>query len=111
MKHAERPGLRRWTRGEYERLLDHGFLDEDDPVEPLDGLLLVKEPAYARARIADYWIVNLGDRVLEVHREPSRRRQARAHRGYGALDTLGAAATVAPLAAPAARIRAADLLP
>ena len=116
MRQAERPGLRRWTRGEYERLIDHGFLDEDDPIELLDGLLLVKEPqhsphrtavllvakAVVRAGIADYWIVNLVDRVLEVHREPLRHRRARGHRGY---------ATVAPLAAPAARIRVADLLP
>ena len=116
MRPAERPGLRRWTRDEYERLIDHGFLDEDDPIEPLDGLLLVKEPqhsphrtavllvakAVVRAGIADYWIVNLVDRVLEVHREPLRHRRARGHRGY---------ATVAPLAAPAARIRVADLLP
>jgi hypothetical protein len=33
MKQAERPGLRRWTRHEYERLIDHGFLDEDDTIE------------------------------------------------------------------------------
>src|SRR5689334_16415225 len=152
MKQAERPALRRWTRREYARLIDHGLLDEDEPIELLDGLLLVKEPqssphrtavllvakalerafgegwfaqvqspiglddrsepepdvcviqgsprdyalahpthpalivevaltglrvarrrkaaAYARSGIADYWIVNLVDRVLEVHREP-----------------------------------------
>jgi hypothetical protein len=28
-----------------------------------------KAVAYARAGIADYWILNLGDRVLEVYRE------------------------------------------
>jgi len=44
MKKAERPRLRRWTRYEYARLINHGFLDEDDPIELLDGLLLVKEP-------------------------------------------------------------------
>jgi len=50
MKQAERPGLRRWTRREYERLIDHGFLDEDDPIELLDGLLLVKEPQHSLHR-------------------------------------------------------------
>src|SRR5207245_2370496 len=142
-------------------LIDHGVLDEDDPVELLDGLLLVKEPqhsryrtsvllvaraverafgegwfvqtqspislddrsepepdvcvvrgsprdyvdahprrpalivevaqlglrlargrkatAYARARVADYWIVNLIDRVLEVHRQPVRPGPAQRH--------------------------------
>src|SRR5574341_2260191 len=51
-RHAERPGLRRWTRDEYGRLLDHGFLDEDDPIELLDGLLFVKEPQHSRHRTA-----------------------------------------------------------
>src|SRR5215467_9489884 len=44
MKQEEWPRLRRWSRGEYARLIDHGILDEDDPVELLDGLLLVKGP-------------------------------------------------------------------
>jgi Uma2 family endonuclease len=193
MKQAERPGLRRWTRHEYERLMDRGFLGEDDPVELLDGLLLVKEPqhsrhrtavllvaraverafgegwfvqtqspialddrsepepdvcvvrgsprdyveahptraalvvevadsglrlargrkaaAYARARIAEYWIVNLVDRVLEAHRGPARPGPARRHWGYAAIETLGADATITPLAAPSAAIAVADLQP
>jgi Uma2 family endonuclease len=193
MKQAERPHLHRWTRHEYERLIDHAFLDEDDAIELLDGLLLVKEPqhsphrtavllaaktlerafgdgwfvqtqspiilddrsepepdvcvvrgsprdyvdahptrpalivevaqsglpiargrkaaAYARARIADYWIVNLIDRVLEVHREPARPGPARRHWGYAAIETLSANVTVTPLAAPSAAIRVAELLP
>src|SRR5256885_3787694 len=52
MKQAERPGLHRWSRHEYGRLIDHGFLDEDDPIELLDGLLLVKEPQHSRHRTA-----------------------------------------------------------
>ena len=193
MKQAERAVLHRWTRHEYERLIDHGFLHEDDPIELLDGLLLVKEPQhsphrtavllvakalerafgegwfvqtlspiilddrsepepdvcvvrgsprdyvdshprrpalivevaqsglrlargrkaaiYARARIADYWIVNLADRVLEVHREPARPGPARRSWGYAAIETLGADATITPLAAPSAGVRVADLLP
>jgi Uma2 family endonuclease len=185
--------LHRWTRREYARLIDHGLLDEDDPVELLDGLLLVKEPqhsphrtavmlvqkalerafgdgwfvqtqspialgprsepepdvavvrgalrdyvdthpahpalvvevarsglrtargrkavAYARAHIADYWILNLVDRVLEIHREPARPGPARSHWGYASVVTLGADASVAPLAMPGASVRVADLLP
>ena len=30
----------------------------------------IKGSLYARARIADYWIVNLVDQVLEVYRDP-----------------------------------------
>src|SRR5438445_10711075 len=52
MKQAERPVLHRWTRHEYERLIDHGFLDEDEPIELLDGLLLVKEPQHSPHRTA-----------------------------------------------------------
>jgi Uma2 family endonuclease len=185
--------LRRWTRREYGRLIDHGFLDEDDPIELLDGLLLVKEPqhsphrtavilvakaverafgegwfvqtqspivlddrsepepdvcvvrgsprdyvdshparpalivevaqsglgiargrkavAYARARIGDYWIVNLTGRRLEVHREPARPGPARRRWGYASIEMLDAEATITPLAAPSAAIRVADLLP
>src|SRR5499425_10167 len=188
MKQVERPRLRRWSRGDYARLMDHGILDEDDPVELLDGLLLVKEPqhsphrtavlltakalervfgegwfvqtqspiilddrsepepdvcvvrgsprdyvmahpshpelivevaqsglhlargrkaaAYARAGIADYWILNLVDRVLEVHREP--RRSVHRHWGYRSIVVLESNALVSPLTAAAASIRVAD---
>jgi Uma2 family endonuclease len=190
---SDEPQIRRFSRAEYGRLLDHSFLDEDDPIELLDGLLLVKEPqhsrhrtavllvakalerafgagwfvqtqspiildnrsepepdvcvvhgsprdyveahptrpalivevglsglalargrkaaAYARAGIADYWVVNLVDRVLEVHREPRRPGAARRHSSYAAIETLGAEATIAPLAAPSASIHVSDLLP
>jgi Uma2 family endonuclease len=191
MKQVDRPRLHRWSRGEYAQLIDHGILDEDDPVELLDGLLLVKEPqrsphrtavlltekalerafgegwfvqtqipiilddrsepepdvcvvrgsprdyvtvhpsrpaliaevaqsglhlargrkaaAYARAGIADYWILNLAGRVLEVHREP--RRSPGRHWGYASIAILGSDGTVSPLIAPAASIHVADLLP
>src|ERR1700730_6000369 len=52
MKQSEQSGLHRWSRQEYERLVDHGFLEEDDPVELLDGLLLVKEPQHSPHRTA-----------------------------------------------------------
>src|SRR5947199_7142625 len=35
---------RRWTRSEYERLIDRGLFREDERLELLDGLLVVKEP-------------------------------------------------------------------
>jgi Uma2 family endonuclease len=70
-----------------------------------------KAAAYARAGIADYWILNLIARVLEVHREPLSPGPARRHWSYSVIETLGAGATVTPLAASAAVIRVADLLP
>jgi len=193
MKQAETPRLYRWSRRQYGRLIHRGFLDEDEPIELLDGLLLVKEPqssphrtsvlltakalerafgqgwfvqtqspivlddrsepepdvcvvrgsprdylashprnpalvvevaqaglalargrkaaAYARAGLADYWVVNLVNRALEVHREPARPGPARRHWGYAMIETLRADATITPLAAPAAPIHIADLLP
>src|SRR5947208_3186118 len=101
MKQAPRPALHRWTRHEYDRLIEHGFFDEDDPIELLDGLLLVKEPQSSPHRTA----VLLAAKTLE------RPGAARRRWGYAAIETLGADAGVAPLAAPSARVRVADLLP
>jgi Uma2 family endonuclease len=70
-----------------------------------------KAAAYARAHIADYWIVNLVDRVVEVHREPARPGPARRRWGYASVTTLGVDAAITPLAAPGASIGVADLLP
>ncbi len=193
MKRSGTIQSRRWTRVEYDRLIERGILDEDEPIELLDGLLLLKEPknsphatgvtlvaealraafgpgwivrvqdpialdnrsepepdvcvvpgsprdyrdahpthaalivevadsglrtarnrkasAYARTRIADYWILNLVDRVLEVHREPFRSENRGRRWGYRSIQNLGPGDLVSPLAAPASRILVADLLP
>jgi Uma2 family endonuclease len=70
-----------------------------------------KASIYARAGLTDYWIVNIVDRVLEVHREPARLATPRRRWGYQAIETLGPDDVIAPLAAPSARIAVADLLP
>jgi Uma2 family endonuclease len=36
--------MRRWTRVEYERLVEQGFFQPDERLELLDGLLVVREP-------------------------------------------------------------------
>jgi Uma2 family endonuclease len=59
---------------------------------------------YARAAIPEYWIVNLADRVVEVHREP-------AARGYGKIVCLAADDEITPIGAPAAGIPVGSLLP
>src|SRR5262245_3234516 len=43
---VELPGIRtrRWTRCEYDRLIELGVLHEDEPIELLAGRLVVKEP-------------------------------------------------------------------
>src|SRR5712692_8205704 len=35
---------RRWSRAEYGRLIDAGLLREDDPIELVDGQLIIREP-------------------------------------------------------------------
>ena len=70
-----------------------------------------KGSLYARAGLADYWIVNLVSRVLEVYREPVADAAAAFGWRYGSTRTLGADAAVAPLAAPDTLVPVADLLP
>jgi Uma2 family endonuclease len=70
-----------------------------------------KGSLYARAGLADYWILNLVGRVLEVYREPVTDAAAAFGWRYGSTRILDADALVAPLAAPGALIRVADLLP
>jgi len=70
-----------------------------------------KGSLYARARIRDYWIVNLLDRVLEVYREPTPSADAPYAWRFSTLLRLGAADAVSPLAAPQTRIPVTDLLP
>jgi Uma2 family endonuclease len=185
--------LRRWTRLEYEKLVDQGFFGPDERLELIDGALIVKEPQnsghftavalvhdalrnafgagwfvrlpgpvaldessepepdisvvpgvardyrdahparpvlvvevsesrlrfdrtdkaalYARAGVTDYWIVNLVDRCLEIHRGPAPAATPSGHWGYRSIQRIGPDGSASPLAAPAARIAVADLLP
>ncbi|MBI1734171.1 MAG: Uma2 family endonuclease [Candidatus Rokubacteria bacterium] len=70
-----------------------------------------KGSLYARAGLNDYWILNLAERVLEVYREPVASAAARFGWRYASRERLEPAASIAPLAAPGARIRVRDLLP
>jgi len=70
-----------------------------------------KGSLYARARLPEYWIVNLADLVLEVYREPTPDAGALYGWAYRVRLTLRPDEHVTPLAAPAARIPVADLLP
>jgi Uma2 family endonuclease len=70
-----------------------------------------KGSLYARAAVADYWIVNLVDRVLEVYRDPGPLSQSRYGWGYRTVEHYSAGESVSPLASPHARVPVADLLP
>ena len=182
---------RRWSRIEYDRLIDLGVFQPDDPIELIGGELVVAEPqgaphytairktaralerafgplwevraqgpmgldeesepepdvavvpgepedygrahpsradlvvevsesslafdrghkgsVYARAGIADYWVVNLVDRVLEVYREPAPDAAAPFGARYARREVLDPSRQVSPLAVPHARIQVRDL--
>ena len=184
---------RRWSRLEYERLVEQGMFRPDERLELLDGFLVVREPQgsryaaavaaahrvlvaafgpgyhvrdqgpvalddtsepepdlvvvrgepwdyqhahpsapllvvevsdsmlaldrrdkgglYARAGIAEYWIVNLVDRVLEIYREPVPAPEAPYGWRYSNVRALGPSDFVSPLAAQDSRIAVAGLLP
>ena len=184
---------RRWTRGEYDRLVECEVLGTEDRIELLGGEMIVKEPQqrphvtsiqlvaralrgafgrgwevqiqapvalddesepepdvsvvpgdprdygtahptcpvlvvevslsrlgfdrehkgslYARARVADYWIVNLPGGRLEIYREPVPDDAAPFGWCYGHHATLGPDEHVSPLALPGVEIAVADLLP
>src|SRR5713226_5598402 len=57
-----------------------------------------KGPAYARADVLDYWIVNLVERVVEVYRDPT------GDRGYQTVRRFRPGETITPLGAPLASI-------
>jgi Uma2 family endonuclease len=71
----------------------------------------VKGPIYARARIADYWIVNLVDAVLEVYRDPAPEPHSKTGWAYRSKQTLAKSDRVRPLAAPSTELAVSDLLP
>ena len=52
--------LKRWTRVEYEKLIDQGVFTSDDRIELIDGLLIVAEPQSAY----HYTAIGLVVRVL-----------------------------------------------
>jgi Uma2 family endonuclease len=91
---------------------------------PQDALLVVdvahsslafdrgdKASLYASAEIADYWIVNLLQRQVEVHRKPARDARQRFGYRYSDVTVVKKTGSVAPLAARKHKIAVADMLP
>lgn len=70
-----------------------------------------KGSLYARAGLADYWIVNLVDQTLEVHRDPDPDPAAPFGWRYRSVEVLRGEAFASPLALSSASIRVRDVLP
>ena len=63
--------------------------------------LTIKAALYARAGIAEYWVLDVNGRRLIVHRDPR-------DGGYSSIVEYGAGEEVAPLAAPDSTVRVGD---
>lgn len=70
-----------------------------------------KAALYARAGIEDYWIVNLPDGVLEVHRQPAAMADQPLGHHYRSIIRLTPADTISPLGRPNAVVAVSSLLP
>ena len=70
-----------------------------------------KASLYARAGIPEYWVVNLPDRTLEVHRDPGPLPDRPSGYGYRSIRRIGPAESVAPASAPTAQVHVVDLCP
>jgi len=101
-----------------------GSHDEHEHEHPQSAVLVIeiaesslrndrttKGGLYAMGGIADYWIVNLVDRVVEVHRDPVRMAGQPFGHHHRSVTRHPEAATITPLAAPDAAVRVAELLP
>jgi len=70
-----------------------------------------KAALYAAAGIADYWVVDLINRCLVVHRDPQPDPTAPSQSKYRQVKTLSEASSCQPLVAPSASVMVSDLLP
>jgi Uma2 family endonuclease len=70
-----------------------------------------KASLYAASGIADYWILNIPDRQLEIRRDPCPDATQEFGHGYTSLTTLLPGDFATPLALPGAKVAVADLLP
>jgi Uma2 family endonuclease len=70
-----------------------------------------KMSLYAAANIPEYWILDLQNRRLEVHRQPIEDDLQPFARRYGMMQTLNAEGEIGPLCAPDVVVKVADLLP
>jgi Uma2 family endonuclease len=84
-------------------------------VEVADSSLIadrqIKGSLYARAGVADYWIVNLVDHLVEVCRDPVPDSAAAYGWAYRSVELRGRGAVISPLALPVAVVAVADILP
>jgi Uma2 family endonuclease len=70
-----------------------------------------KARLYSISGVPEYWIVNINDRTLELHRDPLPGGGSPEGPAYATVRVLAAEAKISPLAAPNISATVADLLP
>jgi len=70
-----------------------------------------KAQLYAAAGILDYWVIDLNNRLLIVHRDPRPHPTNPFGGAYATVHSLSREQSVSPLAAPQASVSVADLIP
>ena len=70
-----------------------------------------KGSLYARAGVADYWIVKVLDRQVEVCRDPAPEAQARYGWAYRDVRSYASGDQISPLALPRVAVPVADIVP
>jgi Uma2 family endonuclease len=114
----------RWSQPEPDAAIIAGASRDHVNTHPTSALLVVevsqttlrydrrlKAHRYAWAGIADYWILNLVDRQLEIHRNPGPDPVRAGRYRYADITIIPATGGATPLAAPGVVIAVADLLP
>jgi Uma2 family endonuclease len=71
----------------------------------------LKASFYAKAGIADYWVINVDKRQLEVFRQPTEDDEAEYGFSYGSRQLYKIGESVSPLAKPSASVLVVNLLP
>ena len=69
-----------------------------------------KSSLYARATVPDYWIVDINDELVEVHRQRVSHPDAPFGWSYADVQRLGRGSTIVPVAGVTSPITVADLL-
>lgn len=72
---------------------------------------MLKASLYARAGIQDYWVIDLKQSAILVHRSPGAMPEKPLHFGYSDIKTYHADETISPLALPETAIPVSELVP
>lgn len=101
-----------------------GSAEDFDDEHPTTAVLVVEVPdstlrydrttkasLYARAGIPEYWILDLVDRTLEVHRAPQVDRTQPLRYGYASVEIVPEDGSLSSLSSSNASVAVSDLLP